>query len=129
MIKILKTTGLISLIAILILLLIILFWAAWERNRNPLSAISMYQGGASVLSDSLIAAADTTRQYHAILLKTEKSGNVRAYLSLPASLANEYIPVIIILGGLNIGIKNFEMIPEPGNNAILIYDYPYSPQY
>lgn len=119
-----------ALILLLTVLVVVGIWAAWERNRDPVAALNIHPGKTTVLRDSsyrteIIAQP---RLYREVLIKTENLGKIQAYVSLPDAM-DEQIPVIVILGGLNIGIRNFELIENPGHNAVIIYQYPYSPEY
>jgi hypothetical protein len=129
MVHILKIAGKIIFVLFCIVVIIIITWAIWERNRDPLNAINQSTGAVTLLKDSILTLDDATREYRQILLNTERIGKIKAYLSLPLTYHDQKVPVIIILGGLNISADNFKAIPDPGNNAILIYDYPYSPKY
>ncbi|MEJ2544858.1 MAG: hypothetical protein P8Y99_12400, partial [Calditrichaceae bacterium] len=65
------------------------------------------------------------REYRHIILSTENIGKIETYVSLPLIRYTPTMPVIIVLGGLEIGIHNFRYISDPGNNAVIIYQYPY----
>jgi len=129
--SLIKKLGQIVFILILTVLVVVGIWAAWERNRDPVAALNIHPGQITVLRDSSYRAEiiAQTRLYRDVLIKTENLGKIQAYVSLPDAPREEQIPVIVILGGLNIGIKNFELIENPGNNAVIIYHYPYSPEY
>lgn len=129
--SLIKKLGQSVLFLILTVLAVVVIWAAWERNRDPVAAMNTHPGQITVLRDSSYHAdiIAQPRLYRDVLIKTENLGKIQAYVSLPDTSLEEPIPVIVILGGLNIGIKNFELIENPGNNAVIIYQYPYSPEY
>jgi Prolyl oligopeptidase family len=50
-------------------------------------------------------------------------------ISLPDSIPVEGLPVMIVLGGLEIGRESLKYIPAQGPNIIMAYQYPYHPRY
>ncbi len=129
--RLFKTTFIVlSAVAILLLLLIAL-WVIWEHKRNPLSAVDIEAGRVVLQQDSVIVPENISleRTYRRIVLATEELGEITFSLSLPMEIPVTGLPLIIVLGGLEIGEANFELIDEPGENIIAIYHYPYSPQY
>ncbi len=129
--KILKSTLSAISILLIILVLIISVWAVWERHRDPISAIDFNAGQIDTIQDSICTAdfTEERRTYRHIILSTENIGRIEVYLSQPDTIPKNGLPVIIILGGLEIGLDNFKLIPNSGNNIIIIYRYPYSPRY
>jgi len=129
--KIVKSILLIFAILLFLVLILIGSWAVWEHHRDPLRASDRNPGKVALVSDSLLGLnlPSSSRTYRHIFLKTEHIGNIEALISQPAVIPNQGLPVVIILGGLEIGIQNFQLIPDPGNNVIIIYRYPYSPRY
>lgn len=109
------------------LVLIISGWATWERTRNPVTALDKNPGRIITKVDSTLISRflSDDREYRHIILSTEHIGDIEAYISFPLIRYIEKMPVIIVLGGLEIGIFNFRYISEPGNNTIIIYQYPY----
>lgn len=129
--KILKVSLKSILLIFILLLSCVAVYSLWERNRDPLAAINFPADSVRAKVTRLAAAefSEQDRTYRHIILTSGNLGSVEAYLSLPADSANRPLPVILILGGLEIGLKNFRMIDHPGRNAIVIYRYPYSPHY
>lgn len=115
----------------LLLILTVTIWIAWVYLRDPLQAIDK---GVSVLN---IASYQETneqivsqkRQYIDYHLQAESGENISVYCSFPDSIPVSGLPVMVIMGGLHIGRQNFSFIQSPGNNILIIYDYPYSPEY
>ncbi len=121
----------IVLILIVVILGVFGAWAIWERNREPLPALDTIADDIKVvnsftLRDSTIAGL---RDYQTITLFSQKSDTIRAIISFPPRKIEKPLPVVTILGGLEIGRKNFSFIPDPGDNILIIYMYPYSPEY
>ncbi len=122
--------GLLSIF--LILFLVFGSWVLWERNRDELAAIDFYSGKVEL---SLDTAYNFTfedlpeRTYRHIVLTTEYLGNIEAFTSEPKVIPNEGLPVVIIMGGLEIDIDIFRLIPNPGENIYVVFKYPYTPEY
>ncbi len=126
--KIFKSILLVITILLFLMLILIGSWAIWEHHRNPIKAIDMDPGKVTLTSDSILTS-NLLSTYRKIILSTERIGKIEALISQPAETPPRGLPVVIILGGLEIGIQNFQLIPNPGNNVIIIYRYPYSPRY
>ena len=128
-------TGKIILLVITVLFALVLIligsWATWEHHRDPLAAIDIDPGSIISVMDSVFTSdlIPLSRTYRQIILTTEHIGKIDALISQPQSIPQNGLPVVIILGGLEIGVENFQLIPDPGNNIIIIYRYPYSPRY
>jgi hypothetical protein len=129
--KIVKSILLVVAILLSLMLILIGSWATWEHHRDPIRAIDKHPGKVALALDSLLASnlPSPSRTYRQIILNTEHIGDIEALISRPVVIPNQGLPVVIILGGLEIGIQNFQLIPDPGNNIIIIYRYPYSPRY
>jgi hypothetical protein len=54
---------------------------------------------------------------------------VQIVLSLPDPLPADDLPVMVILGGLEIGRESMAYITNPGQNVLIVYQYPYHPRY
>ncbi len=125
--------SIINTILLLITIPLLLFasWAAWERLRDPLAALDRPAGDVSIRSDSSYALDFTTepRHYRHLRLVTEGVGDIEVSLSRPQLVPPEGLPLVVVLGGLEIGEANFRLIERPGANAIAIYHYPYTPEY
>lgn len=129
--RILKSTIIILITLGIGALIILGGWAIWEHNRDPISAIDFDAGQINVAQDSVITTDlnSESRTYRHIILATEHLGEIEAYISQPINVPLDGLPVIILLGGLEIGINNFQLIQNQGNNIFIIYKYPYSPHY
>jgi pimeloyl-ACP methyl ester carboxylesterase len=117
--------------AVVLALAITASWAIWERNRDPLRALDI---GASRLGDveeqvyPEVTATGELRVYHDVVMATDKIGEIRFTVSRPSD-DHENLPVVIILGGLEIGRESLAYVQEHGPNALISYEYPYSPDY
>ena len=129
--KIVKSILLVVAILLSLMLILIGSWAIWEHHRDPIKAIDKDPGKIVMVTDSMLGSnlPSPSRTYRQIILNTEYISDIEALISQPTFIPNQGLPVVIILGGLEIGIQNFQLIPDPGNNIIIIYRYPYSPRY
>lgn len=120
-----------SLLIIVIVLLIIINWSSWEYLRDPLAAIDMVSSKIKVVKDSTFSSnvIAEERAYHTFTLESEETGQITLLISMPIKPAEVKTPVIVILGGLHIGVQNLSFIKNPGDNILVIYNYPYSPEY
>jgi hypothetical protein len=127
--KIFKRILKILLLLFLLITLTVAAWAIWERNRDPVAVLNKNPGIVKTIVNEDLTSRflSENREYRHVILSTENIGDIEVYISLPLIRYTETMPAIIVLGGLEIGIHNFRYISEPGNNAIIIYQYPYHP--
>jgi hypothetical protein len=109
----------------------ILFWFILQNFLDPLELINRHPGSVLNIQDSVFVEAylPPARVYEYITLKTEEIGPIQAIISRPVSVTSEVLPVVIILGGLEVGTYTLGQITDPGKNIIIIYHYPYHPAY
>ncbi len=69
------------------------------------------------------------RIYSDIVLYGDDLDSIRLTVSMPETVPAEGLPVIIILGGLEIGRKSLSYLPVQRQNILISYQYPYSPRY
>ena len=123
-------TGLLSIF--LILFLLFGSWVLWERNRDALAAIDFYSGKVELSHDTacnLSFEEFPERTYRHIVLTAEYLGNIEAFISEPKVIPAEGLPVVIIMGGLEVDVDIFRLISDPGENIYVIFKYPYTPEY
>jgi hypothetical protein len=123
---------LIILLAIPVLLLIsIVWWGFSQYLKDPITYVDHPIDDLVVLRDSLFETdyLPQQRKYHRMTLKNEKQGEIDCLISMPADKMDTELPVIIILGGLEVGQYTLKYIPDPGQNIIVTYQYPYHPEY
>jgi len=124
--------SLVSLLIIpVVLLLIVFIWAGIQYLFDPLDFIDQTLEehvihSKSVLKDDFLPKE---RIYHEIVLKSLNQSEIRFLISKPEDIPEEGLPIILILGGLEVGKYTLKYIPEPGNNIIISYQYPYHPEY
>lgn len=122
--------GLLSIF--LILFLVFGSWVLWERNRDAVAGIDFYSGKVELSHDTTynLSIEDLPeRTYRHITLTTEYLGNIEAFISEPTVIPTEGIPVVIIMGGLEVDGDIFRLIHDPGENIYVIFKYPYTPEY
>jgi len=101
------------------------------RSRNPLAAldrgnpalempVTRWRSGDFGGESRRVASLS----FHDVGIDT-----LRATLSLPDSVPPAGLGAIVILGGLEVGEKALAHVPAPGANAVLVYEYPYQPEY
>ena len=116
----------------LILFLVFTSWAVWERNRDTLSGIDLYPGKVELFYDTthnFSFEGIPERTYRHITLSTEYLGNIEAFISEPKVIPKVGVPVVIIMGGLEVDIDIFRLIHDPGENIYVVFKYPYTPEY
>ena len=114
------------------LLLVIGSLVLWERNRDALAAIDFYSGKVELSYDTphnLTFAELPDRTYRHIVLSTKYLGSIEAFVSKPKVIPSKGLPVVIIMGGLEIDADIFRLILDPGENIYVIFKYPYTPEY
>ena len=130
--KIIKVvlSGLLS--TFLILFLLLGSWVLWERNRDTLSAIDLYPGKVELSHDTILNISFEElpdRTYRHVTLTTKYLGDIEAYISQPPVIEKEGVPVVIIMGGLEVDADIFKLIQDPGENIYVVFKYPYTPEY
>jgi len=115
----------------ILLMLTLISWVISQYLTNPLDFVDQPIENLSIVSDSVFQAEflPEDRVYHSIILQNTQQGEVRILLSTPSEIPEEGLPVVIILGGLEVGKYTLKYIPDPGNNIIITYQYPYHPEY
>ena len=116
------------------LLLFFLFgsWVVWERTRDTLAGIDFHSGSVDLLHETaynLSFEEIPERTYRHITLRTEYLGDIEAFISEPNVIPREGVPVVIIMGGLEIDADIFRLIQDPGENIYVVFKYPYTPEY
>lgn len=122
--------GLISIL--LILFMLFGSWVLWERNRDVLAGIDIYPGKVELshtANTHLSFENIPQRRYRHITLTTTYLGNIEAFISEPEVIPKGGVPVVIIMGGLEVDAEIFELIQDPGENIYVVFKYPYTPEY
>jgi hypothetical protein len=104
--------------------------AAHRTFGDPVDLLSMRVSEVEkvvVASRSLDTLLGERRIVENLDLVRGRGDTVSLVVSLPAPLPDHPIPVMIILGGLEVGEKTLEFIADQGPNAYVAYRYPYDP--
>jgi hypothetical protein len=111
---------------------LIAIWAL-RLSGDPMKNLERKLTGIQVASDStyaVVTSSGESRQYRDLLLTGPDIGEAHITLSLPAERSDtELLPVVFVLGGLEVGRESLKYIPHHGRNALVAYQYPYSPEY
>jgi dienelactone hydrolase len=113
------------------LVALLFFWSMLQYFRDPLDLINRPVGSIVNIKDSVFVEdfLPADRLYQVTILQTADIGPIHAIISRPAELTETALPVVIILGGLEVGSYTLRYISNPGKNIIIIYHYPYHPTY
>lgn len=117
------------LIGSIILFLIFGSWLLWEKNSNVLKGIDIDPGKVELLRDLTYKSSFDgipERTYRQITLETEYIGTIDAFISEPKIVPSKGLPVVIIMGGLEVNEDTFKLIHHPGDNIYVIFKYPYT---
>ncbi len=106
-------------------------WAAWEHLRDPLAALDYGLPEIVVASDSMVAVGEAAeaRIYRDVVLVADGLDSIRFTVSAPAVSANRRLPVVMVIGGLEIGRTSLRYVGHHGDNVLIAYEYPYGPDY
>jgi len=119
--------------SLVVFLLLVLFslWAGYQRWRDPIAALD-----ADIIFLQKVRETQTTvellsekRIYADVTLYSRQMDSIHVTISLPDSIPIEGFPVMIVLGGLEIGRESLKYIPVQGQNIVISYQYPYHPRY
>ncbi len=100
---------------------------AWLSLRDPLAALPVGTQGAALVERQLEYADG--RQLHRVVLREPTLGRIALVVSLPEPLAARplaarRLPVIVLLGGVKTGADAVRLLPSPGANAVVGYEWP-----
>jgi len=106
-------------------------WIAWEYLRDPLAALDYGDSEVFVVRDSAYAVEGESgpRSYRDVVLVAEGLDSIRFTLSLPPPRDGMRLPVVMVIGGLEIGRTSLRYVGHHGDNALIAYEYPYGPEY
>jgi hypothetical protein len=123
------------LVTALAALLVVCGLVGWllidNKIRQPLRVIALEPVNPAVshTEEYPVQLGHEQRVYHELLLKDEKLGTISFTVSLPSDRAGEKLPVLFVLGGLEVGQESLGYIKKQGRNAYVAFEYPYSPEY
>jgi len=113
------------------LLLVICVWGLVRRSGDSIQKLTRDYGAVHSVIDTsyTVEKPDGKRIYHDIILYGSGRDSILITLSLPEEKTAKRLPILMILGGLEIGRKSLTYIDTTGQNALIGYNYPYSPEY
>lgn len=118
-------------LAVFLLLIIFTLWAGYQRWRDPLAALDsevIFLEKVSEVTSSMELLTER-RMYSEVTFFCQQLDSMQVTISLPESIPVEGLPVMIVLGGLEIGRESLKYIPTQGQNIVIAYQYPYQPKY
>lgn len=101
------------------------------RLRPPLQFLQNESEVTEALVDSsyTIDLGFEKRTFVDMTLRTDSEDSIQFMVSFPQIMPEKQYPVLLILGGLEIGRQSLQYIPYHGENILIAYQYPYSPAY
>ncbi|NIV03737.1 MAG: hypothetical protein GWN59_03685 [Calditrichae bacterium] len=129
--RIIKLFSIVVGVLIIVMAGLIGGWGIWARLQDPLEVIDYGIENLKVVSDFTYpdTASGQKRIYHDVTLWSGSLDTLKITISFPETIPERGLPVSVILGGLETGRKSLQYIPDHGNNAVIAYQYPYSPRY
>jgi hypothetical protein len=131
--------GVLSALGLLVLAFVaVLGVTALRLTGNPMPVLERDLSGIAVVRDSAYAATTRSgeaRLYRDLHLYGPGVGDIHVTLSLPADATESgesgesRLPIVLVLGGLEVGRESLRYIGRHGRNALVSYEYPYSPDY
>lgn len=115
--------------ALVLAVSVVAVWTLFERHRDPLGALRARAVRVDAVEETSypeVTAAGERRLFRDVVLSG--TDDVRFTVSLPANEPGPF-PVVLIVGGLEIGRQSLAYVSRHGNNALIGYEYPYSPEY
>jgi len=101
------------------------------RLRPPLQFLQNESTVSEVLVDSnyTVDLGFEKRIFEDMVMRTDAQDSIQFTVSFPQIMPEKQYPVLLILGGLEIGRQSLQYIPYHGDNILIGYQYPYSPTY
>jgi hypothetical protein len=94
----------------------------WICTGNPVSVLPSPQHNLS--AGHRFPVTEPERRLEHLTLAGGQLGDIDIIVSLPDPLPAKKLPILIVLGGLGTGENNIRTIDNPGDNAIVGYDWP-----
>ncbi|NOX37554.1 MAG: hypothetical protein GXO78_08455 [Calditrichaeota bacterium] len=105
-------------------------WILWQELQNPVAVLDRSSEGLQLLHRFRypVDLGTEARVFQDVILWAPDLDTIRITLSFPEGV-QDVLPVIFVLGGLEVGRQSLFYIPDHGQNVIVAYEYPYSPHY
>ena len=108
-----------------------LLLAGWQYHRDPLPQLDAGLAGLRLteqLEYPVVTASGEARNYRELTLEGAREGPLRLTLSLPSGKTGP-LPVLVVLGGLEVGRESLKYVEVHGQNVLVALQYPRSPAY
>ena len=96
--------------------------ALWLADRDPLSSLPPPEH--DLKAERVSVTLREGRKVEHFILHTSELGDIGVVVSLPEPLPRYALPIVLVLGGLGTGEENIRAVPDPGDNALVGYDWP-----
>ena len=118
-------------LVVFLLLIIFALWVGYQRWRDPLAALDSEVIFLEKVSEKQtpVELLTENRIYSDVTFYSRELDSIHVTISLPDSIPVEGLPIMIVLGGLEIGRESLKYIPAQGQNIVIAYQYPYHPRY
>lgn len=120
------------LILLAIFLLTITFWYIYIHWRDPIKLLDHAYNDIRLVDKKsyvMMMGGGERRIYKDMALFARQLDTIRITISFPENMTDRQLPVVFIMGGLEIGRKSLSYINRHGQNVLISYEYPYSPEY
>lgn len=110
---------------------VVTLWAWRQYRRDPLPQIDSGLAALQLTGLNeypLRTASGEARIVRELAFEGARAGTLLLTLSLPAG-ASEPLPVMVVLGGLEVGRDSLKYVEVHGRNALVTLQYPRSPAY
>ena len=97
-------------------------WFLWPSIGAPLSHLPVPAAGLTLLDEQ--SERKDGRVLRRLVLDTGAPGELRIAVSLPDPLPPTPLPVMFVMGGLRTGQNSIRHVEQPGQNALVGFDYP-----
>jgi hypothetical protein len=96
--------------------------ALWLVDRDPISSLPPPEHDLKAERDSVTMREG--RKVEHFILRTSELGDIGVVVSLPEPLPRYGLPIVLVLGGFGTGEETISSLPDPGDNALVGYDWP-----
>jgi alpha/beta superfamily hydrolase len=119
------------LILLAIFLLTAAFWYIYIHWRNPIKLLDNTYKDIRIIDKKsyTMINREEKRIFEDTELLARQLDTMRITISFPEDMTDRRFPVVIIMGGIEIGRKSLSYIKRHGQNILISYEYPYSPEY
>jgi hypothetical protein len=110
------------IIAAIVVVAAIAGGAFWLAHRDPIASLPPPEHDPR--AERVSVTLREGRKVEHFILHTSELGDIGVAVSLPEPLPRYALPIVLALGGLGTGEENISALPDPGDNALVGYDWP-----